>query len=233
MFYGLFMYGYQGQYVISPSYLGIGKYSLQTAGNVFAMISAVIAAALYGNIGIKGMKLTFYVCFSQNSNYLFLVVYNNVFVELFHAPALTTTAGKWAWAFLIPVYWGVAFVLAAGIPNFAGLTSVVAAFCILQFTYTFPPMLSIAFWMRKYALQEGEGYDPVTGHTTRHDSGVGRMIRGFMSRRWYINVINVLYTLGALALAGLGAYSAIEVLINAFKQNRTTSFVCKSPLSGA
>src|SRR6266480_4455390 len=69
MLYGLFMYGYQGQYVISPSYLGIGKYSLQTAGNVFAMVSAVIAAGLYGNIGIKGMKPTFLVCFSHNSNY--------------------------------------------------------------------------------------------------------------------------------------------------------------------
>jgi hypothetical protein len=53
MFYGLFMYGYQGQYSINPSYLGIGPYNLQTAGNVFAMITAVIAAALYGNIGIK------------------------------------------------------------------------------------------------------------------------------------------------------------------------------------
>ncbi len=54
MFYGLFMYGYQGQYVVNPSYLGISKYSLQTAGNVFAMVSAIIAAALYGNIGVKG-----------------------------------------------------------------------------------------------------------------------------------------------------------------------------------
>ena len=65
MFYGLFMYGYQGQYAISPSYLGIGKYSLQTAGNVFAMLSAVIAAALYGNIGIKGMKLILFVYFPR------------------------------------------------------------------------------------------------------------------------------------------------------------------------
>jgi hypothetical protein len=55
MFYGLFMYGYQGQYAVNPSYLGIGEYNLQTAGNVFAMVSAAIAAALYGNIGIKGM----------------------------------------------------------------------------------------------------------------------------------------------------------------------------------
>jgi hypothetical protein len=54
-----------------------------------------------------------------------------------------------------------------------------------------------------------------------------------MARRWWVNVLNVFYTLGALALAGLGAYSAIEVLINAFQQSRTTSFVCKSPLAGS
>lgn len=54
MFYGLFMYGYQGQYSINPTYLGISKYSIQTAGNVFAMLSGVIAAGLYGNIGLKG-----------------------------------------------------------------------------------------------------------------------------------------------------------------------------------
>lgn len=54
MLYGLFIYGYQGQYTINPTYLGISKYSIQTAGNVFAMLSALIAAGLYGNIGLKG-----------------------------------------------------------------------------------------------------------------------------------------------------------------------------------
>ncbi|KAJ7851237.1 putative amino acid transporter [Mycena olivaceomarginata] len=213
MFYGLFMYGFQGQYIINPSYLGIGPYNLQTAGNVFAMVSAVIAAALYGNIGIK-------------------VIYNNVFVEVFRARGLNTTAGKWAWACLIPLYWAIAFVLAAGIPNFAGLTSVVAAFCILHFTYTFPPMLSVMFWMKRHALQEGEGYDPTTGQTVRHDSGFKRMVCGFMARRWWVNIANIIYMLGALALGGLGAYSSIIVLMDAFKSNRTTSFVCKSPLDG-
>jgi hypothetical protein len=59
MFYGLFMYGYQGQYNVNPSYLGIGSYDISTAGNVFAMLSAAIAAGLYGNIGLKGMSTAF------------------------------------------------------------------------------------------------------------------------------------------------------------------------------
>jgi hypothetical protein len=160
------------------------------------------------------------------------VLYNNVFVELFHAPPLTTVGGKWAWAALIPVYWAIAFILAAGIPNFGGLTSVVAAFCILHFTYTFPPMLAVAYLIKKNALTEGEGFNPATGQTIHHDTGFRRMMRGFMANRWYINVWNILYALGALALSGLGAYSAIEILTDAFKSNSTTSFVCKSPLSG-
>lgn len=213
MFYGLFMYAYQGQYAINPAYLGIGQYNLQTAGNVFAMVGAVIAAALYGNIGIK-------------------VIYNNVLVEIFHAPALTTRGGKLAWAALIPVYWAIAFVIGAGIPNFAGLTSVVAALCILQFTYSFPPLLAVAFWMKKHALQEGEGWDPATGNVIHHDTGLKRMVRGFFAKRWYLNVFNILYGLGALALAALGTYSAIEVLKTAFAASTTTSFVCKSPLDG-
>jgi hypothetical protein len=211
MFYGLFIYGYQGQYVINPSYLGISKYSLQTAGNVFAMVSAVIAAALYGNIGIK-------------------VIYNNVLVEIFRAPPLTVRGGKIAFGLLIPLYWGAAFVLAAGIPNFSGLTGVVSAFCILEFTYVFPPLLSIAYWMKKHAMQQDEGFDPASGQTVRRDTGVRRHVRGFMARRAWLNILNVFYFLGALCLAALGAYSSIMVLKNAFASNRTTSYVCKSPL---
>lgn len=216
MFYGLFIYGYQGQYTINPTYLGISKYSIQTTGNVFAMITGIIAAGLYGNIGVK-------------------VIYNNIFVELFGLPPLTNKTGKFLWVALIPIYWAVAFVLAAGIPNFSGLTSVVAAFCILQFTYTFPPMLATLYWIKEAAMQDGEGFDPATGNTVRHDGGIKRFIRGFVAqkpKRLMMSVFNVFYFLGALALAGLGAYSAITVLTNAFAQSTTTSFVCKSPLDG-
>ena len=170
----------------------------------------------------------------NNSLICFAVIYNNIFVELFRAPALTTRAGKTAWAFLIPAYWALAFIIAASIPNFGGLTSVLAAFCILHFTYTFPPLLAVAYWIKKYALQEGEGYDPATGQTTRHDGGIRRAARGFFAHRGraWINMANILYVLGALALAGLGAYSSIVILQSAFAESVTTSFVCQSPLDG-
>lgn len=54
MLYGLYMYGFQGQYVHTPAYLGISAYDVQTAGNSLAMVAALIAATLYGNIGAKG-----------------------------------------------------------------------------------------------------------------------------------------------------------------------------------
>jgi hypothetical protein len=229
MFYGLFMYGYQGQYNVNPSYLGIGSYNISTAGNVFAMLSAAIAAGLYGNIGLKGMstqRLFICDCLLTASP----VLYNQIFVEIFQCPPLTTRGGKIFWVFLVPVYWGIAFALAAGIPNFSGLTSVVAAVCILQFTYSFPPLLALAYWVKRAALRDGEGFDPTTGQTVRHDQGIRRFVRGFLAQRpkeLALSVFNIFYILGALALAGLGAYSAIKGLIAAFAENSTTSYTCK------
>lgn len=217
MFYGLFMYGYQGQYTVNPSYLGISSYGIQTAGNVFAFLSAVIAAALYGNIGVK-------------------VLYNSIFVELFRFPPLTTKGGKIAWVVFIPIYWSIAFIIAAAIPNFSGLTSVVAAFCILHFTYTFPPLFAVAYWAKKFALQEGEGFQPENGEVVRHDSGFRRFMRGFFfpgfatSKYFYMSIFNILYMLGALALAGLGAYASIVTLKDAYASSVTTSFTCTSPV---
>ena len=80
MFYGLFVYGYQGQYTVNPSYLGISNYGIQTAGNVFAMLSAVIAAGLYGNIGVKGVFFLYIFCplFSLFSVFYFLTTQTNL-----------------------------------------------------------------------------------------------------------------------------------------------------------
>ena len=70
----------------------------------------------------------------------------------------------------------------------------------------------------------------------RHDSGFRRVMRGFFfpgfisSKFFYFSAFNIIYFFGALALAGLGAYSAIEVLIDAYASSVTTSFTCKSPV---
>jgi hypothetical protein len=64
MFFGLLQYSYQGQYTYATAIQSINPYNYQTAGNILSIMGGLIAAALYGNIGIK-------------------VIYNNVFMEIF------------------------------------------------------------------------------------------------------------------------------------------------------
>lgn len=212
MIYGCYCYFWQGQYTYQISYQGVSPYGWQTVGNILAVISGLIAAGLYGNIGIK-------------------VIYNNLLMEWFRAPSLITKPGKILWAVLVPVYWTIAFIIAAAVPDFFGLTGVTAAVCFVQFTYTFPPLLALAYRVQKNALQEGEGYDPTTGIVTLHDHGLKRIIRGFFADKWYFNVTHVLYVLGALVVSGLGAYSSIMNLISAFKIPQVNAFSCQSPLN--
>lgn len=79
---------------------------LQIAGNILAFLTAFIACFLYFNIGMK-------------------TVYIEVFQEILHFPAITTKRGKSLWFALGPIYWALAFVVAAAVPN---LRSVVIFF---------------------------------------------------------------------------------------------------------
>ncbi|KAL5119101.1 hypothetical protein ACEQ8H_003025 [Pleosporales sp. CAS-2024a] len=215
MLYGLFMYGYQGQYTQNPSYLGISNYALSTLGNSLAMVTAMIAAALYGNIGLK-------------------VIYNSIGIQLFNAPPLYTTRGKWIWAAIVPLYWSIAFVLGGAIPDFSGFVGFVSALCAMQFTYSFPPLLHVAFMMQKNAMAADEGFDPQRGGALpRIDAGLRRLVRGFWARQWYVNVLNVLYCLGALVCAGLGLWASIENLILIYAVPQLNAFGCKSPLNSS
>lgn len=105
---------------------------------MIAVLSGIIAAGLYGNIGIK-------------------VIYNNLLMDLLNFPPLTTKKGKILWAITVPVYWTIAFIVAAAIPDFFGLFSVVAAFCIIQFFYSFPPALALGYFIKRGAIRENEG----------------------------------------------------------------------------
>jgi hypothetical protein len=213
MIYGCFLYAFQGQYTINPSFQGLSNYAWQTVGNVFAFVSALIAAGLYGNIGVK-------------------VFYNNVLIDFCRAPPLTTATGKLLWIGIIPIYWSLAYIISAAIPNFFALSSLVASLCILQFTYTFPPMLYLGYAIKVGAELPGEGFNPITGRVTVHDAGPKRWIRGFFKHRVLLNAWHLVFFLGALVTAALGAYSAIVALIDAFKVPQITAFTCHSPLDG-
>ena len=152
-------------------------------------------------------------------------------------PPLTAKAGKIIWVILIPIYWAIAFVIGAVIPNFGALVGVVGAICIVQFTYSLPPFLFIGAKSMLNAVQPGEGYDPATNTVIRHDSGIKRFIRGFTGGTMIDKLVmlwNVIYFLGALALGGLGAYASITLIIDTFKNGDPglTTFSCTSPLDG-
>ena len=100
VFFGVYVYVFQGQYAINPANQGMSMRGPLVAGNVLYLITGLIAAGLYGNIGIK-------------------VLYQACFKELLHLPDLASKKGKVIWAALVPVYWTLALVLAAAIPNFS------------------------------------------------------------------------------------------------------------------
>lgn len=151
-------------------------------------------------------------------------------MEFFRAPPLNQRMVKYLWAAPIPIYWSIAFVIGAAIPDFSGFTAIVAAFCILHFTYTIPPFLHLAYNIKKGALRPTEGFDPATGVVIRQDGGIKRLAWGFMSGTWYLNVWNVIYLLGGLVTAGLGIWAAVENLILIYSIPQLNAFSCHSPL---
>jgi hypothetical protein len=213
MFFGLFVYSYQGQFVINPANQGISVYSLQTATNAIYLVAGLIAAALYGNIGIK-------------------VIYQNIFIELFRAPPLTVKAGKYLFAGLVIVYWAIAYAVGSAIPQVSNLSSIVAAVCIFQFTYTFPPFMILGYVMQVDAMSEDRPYDVKNPRASRIDNwrNISRWVRGY-KKHFLFNTWNVIITLACLATAGLASYSAIVSIIADFQTGISgSSFGCHSPL---
>jgi hypothetical protein len=164
---------------------------------------------------------------------MFIVLYNSVGVQLFHAPPLYTKSGKWIWAGLVPIYWSIAYAIGGAIPDFSGFVGFVSALCAMQFTYSFPPLLHVGLMVQRNAIRSDEDFDPAKGTLMRRDSGMKRIMRGFMAGKWYINVLNVLYCLGALVCAGLGLWASIENLILIYAVPQLNAFSCKSPLDAA
>ncbi|KAL8696837.1 MAG: hypothetical protein Q9201_007452 [Fulgogasparrea decipioides] len=208
--FGFLIYSHQGQFTINPSYQGVSPYSWQTAVNAIALVTALIAALLYGNIGIK-------------------VLYSNVFMELFGFPSLARKKGKILWIPLVPIYWALAFVVAAAIPSFSNLSGLIAAVCILQFSYTFPPFLMLFHAAQRDSIQDGEGFNPTTGQTIRRDSGMSRWMRG-LRKNAVLNAFNAFFFLGSLTTAVLGVYSAVVGLISAYRETAVSGFSCKNPI---
>jgi len=210
MVYGCFCYAIQGQYVFNPSYQGVSPYGWQTFGNVLGLITGIIAAVLYGNIGIK-------------------VLYNNVGRDVFNWPILESKKGKWIWAAFVPLYWIAAWLIATSVPQITSWIVFVGAAAILQFTYTFPPFLMVGFKSQRDSILPEETFDPITGIVNRVDSGVKRWVRGF-KKEFLWNTWDTIFALGAFTTGVLGIYSAITIMNNAYHDgSNLTGWSCNSP----
>lgn len=108
-----------------------------------------------------------------------------------------------------------AFVIAASIPDYFGFVSVISASCLLNLTYTLPPLFALGYDIQNRALRASgdAGFDPTTGRVTRHGTTVQRWVRGFFSGgpvRVAQNIFHVLYFFASLSMSGLGMYAAVE-----------------------
>lgn len=175
--------------------------------------------------------------------------YRNILRGYFGAPSLSQAKSGLYWSATVCGYFAVAWVLGSAIPNITDLNTIVGATCILQFTYTFPPMLLVGHWVQKDALQGEQAWEPgMEPWSTRIDSwkDMSRWKRGF-KKYWYakITLVSILtiaiprqaawtdtqifMSLGCLALCALGLYSGIMSAKESFSKGYTTSFSCRAP----
>ena len=106
--------------------------------------------------------------------------------------------------------------------------------CLLQqnFTYAFPALLKIGFDIKKGAMLEGESFDQVTKKYTPLDRGVKRWMRGYR-KTVFGDEFQCGVPVGALVVCGLGCYSAISAPISACSGGTSTiSSSCVSPYAG-
>ncbi|KAF8815786.1 hypothetical protein BYT27DRAFT_7224712 [Phlegmacium glaucopus] len=193
LIYGVFVYAFQGQFTLPIAYQGVSKFTWQTVGNVLSMITVILGAGLYGNIGIK-------------------VVYINVVEDWLNGPRLMSFKGRIIWIGLVFAYWALSFVVASAVPQVQTITGLIAAVSIMQFTYTFPPILRL-------------GYDVIT------DAMVADAPYGLFGGRWYFKLFNLILFLSSAALACLGMWGAGESIKTIFQiAGAATSFGCKSPV---
>ncbi|SCU88501.1 LAME_0E00122g1_1 [Lachancea meyersii CBS 8951] len=217
LFYGLFVYGYDGQFSYVTANQGIGSIGLQNAANVLNIITQLIAAVLYGNVGIK-------------------VFYQGFLVSNFDFPSLDSRKGTFAWGIFVFIYWSIAYIIGTAIPSISSLVSIIGSFCIFNFSYTFPFLFALCLLCRRDASL-ADRFDPITMTVEKADSyyrNWSRWKRAFGHggvTRTLIKLSLLLLCLASLATCGLCSYSAIEGAIAAYATNFAQPFTCASPVA--
>ncbi|KAF9185097.1 hypothetical protein BGZ49_004352 [Haplosporangium sp. Z 27] len=214
LMYGVYVYSMQGQFTLPLAYQGVSKYSWQTAGNVMALITGIVAGSLYGNIGIK-------------------VAYINIVEDWCKGPSLLSRKGHIIWIAMVVIYWALAYIIGSAIPQVENISSLIASICIMQFSYTFPPLLRFAFDVLVDAMAEDATYVPGNGISGRIDSwkSKSRWMRGLFTGRVWFKACNLILFLGFLGWACLGMWGSGKSIKAAFDAaGSATSFGCDAPV---
>ncbi|OJJ43675.1 hypothetical protein ASPZODRAFT_154500 [Penicilliopsis zonata CBS 506.65] len=211
IFFGAIIYHWYGQYSYVTITQVVKPDSLQVLSNVLSLVTGWLAIFLYFNVGMK-------------------TVYLEVGQEIFKLPPITSSKGRYLWWALGPVYWIIAFVVSMSVPQFGAFTNFVGGLFSLNFTYSLSGFMYLGYKIHEGAQLPGEGFDPATGVTTRHDSGLKRWTRGFL-KNWYITVPVLCYAGAGLATSGMGTWAAVLALEAAFGPDGSvlTSWTCTNP----
>lgn len=219
VFYGLFVYSFQGQFTMPVAFQGVSRYSWQTVGNVLNLISTIIAGGLYGNIGLK-------------------IFYVNVVERFLKGPSLLTARGRLFWSALVLIFWGMGFIIGAAIPQVQTLSGMVGAVTNMQFTYSFPTGFTFLYLVRLDATAEDQPYRPGQsperldnwGQWSRWKRGLFGSIGVKQRRLQLFKWMNFVVCIAALATSGLGIYGSGLSIAAAFDSSAATSFGCSAPV---
>ncbi|KAF8722745.1 hypothetical protein AX14_009564 [Amanita brunnescens Koide BX004] len=214
LIYGCFVYAFQGQFTLPLAYQGVSIYAWQTVGNALALVVGMAAMGLYANIAVK-------------------IIYITIVEDVLKAPRFMTSKGRFIWIGLVIVYWTIAFIIGSAIPQVQSISGLVAAVGIMQFTYTFPPLLWFGYQVVTDAMIEDKEYRPGSGRKCRIDTWQdwSRWRRGLFGGRWYFKMFNLTLGLASLATACLGMWAAGSVIKSTFANSgAATSFGCAAPV---
>ncbi|KDN35714.1 hypothetical protein K437DRAFT_276950 [Tilletiaria anomala UBC 951] len=209
--YGNFFYAYSGQYTLGVAFQGMASGPWLMACNVLNIITGVIAAAIYGNIGIK-------------------VAYINVIEGIFRGPPLLSRKGQFIWGVFATLYWVLAYVIGSAIPQVNTISGLIAAIAIMNFSYSFPFMLALAWQIHRDSIvaKYVPGQPPAPRDWRRGFFGgelhfKGRTIPAIWLKLWLLVI-----TIGSYTMSVLGMYGSGTAVYNTFQNGgaAATSFGC-------
>lgn len=163
------------------------------------------------------------------------VVYWLLFEDVFHGPELMTWAGFVYWTIvsvnvvllltrqLQCLSWAISFVsprvacpaqfqvIGTAIPQVQTIQALVGAAFLLQFSYTFPPLMQLSFDVQADASKQDGLYRPDTGpNRVDNWSEWSRWRRGLFTGRIAFKSVNLIYLLASLATCALGIWGSVS-----------------------